>query len=148
MTDAPTPLRTDETPCLLFPELLERGGGLQKAVQERASLYARQWQEVRLLTTGFSRDWYRVPVALKERGSLHRRVRVRNFFAHSDWVSRLGVPPGAGQPAERPVAGARHDVPAFLQSMYAAVERLPQAPLPAPASMRWSPGRTRRRCRM
>jgi len=97
MTDAPTPLRTDETPCLLFPELLERGGGLQKAVQERASLYARQWQEVRLLTTGFSRDWYRVPVALKERGSLHSRVRVRNFFAHSDWVSRLGVPPEEAQ---------------------------------------------------
>ena len=93
MTDAPTPLRTDETPCLLFPELHERGGGLQRAVQERASLYARGWEHVLLLTTGFSRGWERVPAAMKERGTLDPRVRVRNFFAHSRWASQLGVPP-------------------------------------------------------
>jgi glycosyltransferase involved in cell wall biosynthesis len=88
-----TPLRTEETPCLLFPELFARGGGLQRSVQERASLFARDWQRVLLLTTGFTPQWYRVPEELKERGSLHKRVKVRNFFAHSAWMQQLGVPP-------------------------------------------------------
>ena len=87
------PLRTQETPCLLFPELFARGGGLQRSVQERASLYARDWERVLLLTTGFTPQWYRVPEDLKERGSLHKRVTIRNFFAHSAWMQQLGVPP-------------------------------------------------------
>jgi glycosyltransferase involved in cell wall biosynthesis len=93
VTDGVVPLRTDETPCLLFPELFARGGGLQRSVQERASLYARDWERVLLLTTGFTPQWYRVPEELKERGSLHRRVKIRNFFAHSAWMQQLGVPP-------------------------------------------------------
>lgn len=92
MTDEAVPLRTGETPCLLFPELFARGGGLQRSVQERASLYARDWQRVLLLTTGFTPQWHRVPVELKERGSLHPRVTIRNFFAHSAWMTQLGVP--------------------------------------------------------
>ena len=93
MTDGALVLRTDETPCLLFPELVERGGGLQRAVQERASLYARHRPRVLLLTTGFSGRWQRVSDELKERGSLDRRVEVRNYFAHSAWAAGLGVPP-------------------------------------------------------
>ncbi|MGI3785290.1 MAG: glycosyltransferase [Janthinobacterium lividum] len=92
VTDAAVPLHTAETPCLLFPELFARGGGLQRSVQERASLYARDWERVLLLTTGFTPQWYRVPEELKERGSLHRRVKIRNFFAHSAWMQQLGVP--------------------------------------------------------
>lgn len=92
-TDAAVPLRTAETPCLLFPELFARGGGLQRSVQERASLYARDWERVFIFTTGFTPQWYRVPEELKERGSLHRRVKIRNFFAHSAWMQQLGVPP-------------------------------------------------------
>jgi glycosyltransferase involved in cell wall biosynthesis len=93
VTDVTVPLRTEETPCLLFPELFARGGGLQRSVQERASLYARDWDKVLLLTTGFTPQWYRVPEELKERGSLHPRVKIRNFFAHSAWMKQLGVPP-------------------------------------------------------
>ncbi|GAB2573184.1 glycosyltransferase [Microlunatus antarcticus] len=93
MSSDPVALRTEETPCLLFPELFAQGGGLQRSVQERASLYAERWDRVLLLTTGFTPNWHSVPVALKERGSLHPRVKVRNFFAHSDWMQQLGVPP-------------------------------------------------------
>jgi glycosyltransferase involved in cell wall biosynthesis len=93
VTDAAAPLRTEETPCLLFPELFARGGGLQRSVQERATLFAQDWEQVLLLTSGFSTHWYKTPVALKERGSLHPRVRIRNFFAHSAWMKQLGVPP-------------------------------------------------------
>jgi glycosyltransferase involved in cell wall biosynthesis len=92
VTAEAVPLRTEETPCLLFPELFARGGGLQRSVQERASLYARDWERVLLLTTGFTPQWHRVPVELKERGSLHPRVTIRNFFAHSAWMKQLGVP--------------------------------------------------------
>ncbi|MGI3781127.1 MAG: glycosyltransferase [Janthinobacterium lividum] len=92
-TDQAVPLRTAETPVLLFPELFARGGGLQRSVQERASLYARDWERVLLLTTGFTPQWHRVPVELKERGSLHERVKIRNFFAHSAWMKQLGIPP-------------------------------------------------------
>ncbi|SEP75413.1 glycosyltransferase [Microlunatus flavus] len=93
MTVPTTSLRSDETPILLFPEVFERGGGLQRSVQERATLFAERWERVLLLTTGFTPRWAEVPEQLKERGSLHPRVEVRNFFAHSTWVSRLGVPP-------------------------------------------------------
>ncbi|GAA3567761.1 glycosyltransferase [Microlunatus spumicola] len=93
MDNAAGSLRSDETPCLLFPELFARGGGLQRSVQERASLYARDWERVVLLTTGFTPQWHRVPAELKERGSLHPRVQIRNFFAHSAWREQLGVPP-------------------------------------------------------
>ena len=89
----PVEMRTQETPCLLFPELVATGGGLQRSVQERASLYAERWERVLLITTGFTPNWHSVPVALKERGSLHPRVKIRNFFAHSDWMKQLGIPP-------------------------------------------------------
>ena len=89
----PEQMRTDETPCLIFPEMVAQGGGLQRSVQERATLYAERWERVLLLTTGFTPNWYSVPVALKERGSLHRKVKVRNFFAHSAWMQQLGAPP-------------------------------------------------------
>ncbi|HEY0238255.1 MAG TPA: glycosyltransferase [Friedmanniella sp.] len=91
--DKTSPLRSEETPCLLFPELFARGGGLQRSVQERATLFARDWERVLLLTTGFTPQWYRVPEELKARGSLHPRVKIRNFFAHSAWMDQLGVPP-------------------------------------------------------
>jgi len=93
MTSQAATLRTEQTPCLLFPELFARGGGLQRSVQERATLFARDWDRVLLLTTGFTTHWHRVPVELKERGSLHPRVTIRNFFAHSPWMDQLGVPP-------------------------------------------------------
>ncbi len=93
MTSAPVSLRTDETPCLLFPELFARGGGLQRSVQERASLYAKGWQRVLVLITGFSPGWQGVVEELKGRGSLDERVEVRNFFAHSRWAAALGTPP-------------------------------------------------------
>ena len=54
-------MRADETPCLLFPEMVAQGGGLQRSVQERASLYAKRWERVLLLTTGFTPNWYSVP---------------------------------------------------------------------------------------
>jgi glycosyltransferase involved in cell wall biosynthesis len=91
-----TPVRRDDlTPCLLFPELIERGGGLARAVLERASLYAEHYEQVVILTTGFSPRIDTVIAELKQRGSLHERVSVRNFFQHSTWVTRLGVPPTA-----------------------------------------------------
>ena len=86
-------LRSDETPCLLFPELFPRGGGLQRSVQERASLFAKDWSRVLVLTTGFAPAWRRTVRELKARGSLDDRVVVRNFFAHSRWAAELGVPP-------------------------------------------------------
>lgn len=89
-----TPVRrNDLTPCLLFPELIERGGGLARPVLERASLYAEHYEQVVILTTGFSPRSDTVVAELKQRGSLHERVTVRNFFQHSSWVSRLGAPP-------------------------------------------------------
>ena len=113
MSNDPVALRSEETPCLLFPELVAQGGGLQRSVQERASLYAKRWERVLLLTTGFTPNWYSVPVALKERGSLHPRVKVRNFFAHSD------VDEAARRPAARRVRGRRrgrdHDPAAEAQ---------------------------------
>lgn len=84
--------RRDLTPCLLFPELGERGGGLARAVVERASLYARHYEQVLILTTGFSPKIDQTVVELVERGSLDPRVRVRNFFRDSSWVQSLGVP--------------------------------------------------------
>jgi glycosyltransferase involved in cell wall biosynthesis len=93
MTDQPALLRTDATPCLLFPAMLPRAGGLTRSLQERASLYARNFDRVLILTTGFGPRWKRVATEQKERGSLDPRVEVRNFFAHSSWVRQLGVPP-------------------------------------------------------
>jgi glycosyltransferase involved in cell wall biosynthesis len=86
-------MRTAETPCLLFPEMFPRGGGLQRSVQERATMFAQDWERVLILTTGFSPRWKRVVRELKERGSLDPRVEVRNFFTHSRWAAGLGVPP-------------------------------------------------------
>lgn len=93
MTSEPQPLRTDSTPCLLFPQMIARGGGLTRSLQERANLYARHWDRVLILTTGFAPRWQQVVTDLKARGSLDDRVEVRSFFAHSSWVGQLGVPP-------------------------------------------------------
>lgn len=93
MTTEPALLRTDATPCLLFPAMLPRAGGLTRSLQERASLYARNFERVLILTTGFASRWQRVVNEQKERGSLDPRVEVRNFFAHSSWMHQLGVPP-------------------------------------------------------
>ena len=93
MTSEPPRLRADATPCLLFPAMLPRAGGLTRSLQERASLYARNFDRVLILTTGFASRWQRVVREQKERGSLDPRVEVRNFFAHSAWMRQLGVPP-------------------------------------------------------
>lgn len=93
MSDETPLLRTDATPCLLFPSMLPRAGGLTRSLQERASLYARNFDRVLILTTGFASRWNRVVKEQKERGSLDPRVEVRNFFAHSSWMRQLGVPP-------------------------------------------------------
>lgn len=85
--------RRDLTPFLLFPELSARGGGLAKAIGERSSLYARHYERVVILTTGFSPKLDDVVAELKARGSIDERVVVRNFFAHSAWAGQLGVPP-------------------------------------------------------
>lgn len=95
MDSEPPAPRRDLTPCLLFPELMERGGGLARAVCERASLYARHYERVIIFTTGFSPRIDAVVALLKERGSLDERVVVRNFFQHSSWVARLSEPPRA-----------------------------------------------------
>ncbi|RYZ32394.1 MAG: glycosyltransferase, partial [Propionibacteriaceae bacterium] len=109
----PTPLRTDRTPCLLFPQLGERGGGLARAVQERASLFARHYERVFIFTTGFSRSSEAVVAELKARGTLHERVEVRNFFAHSRWVRSLGVPAASARtlPGEPAVVSKRQRLP-------------------------------------
>ena len=98
-SDAP-PLRTDSTPCLLFPQMIARGGGLTRSLQERANLYARRWERVLILTTGFQPRWEQVVAELKLNGKLDERVEVRNFFAHSRWVEELGVPPVPGPDAD------------------------------------------------
>ena len=110
---APTLLRADRTPCLLFPVLGERGGGLARAVQERASLFAEHYARVLILTTAFSRPAEAVVAELKARGTLHERVEVRNFFAHSRWVRSLGVPPAEARslPEEPEVVSKRQRLP-------------------------------------
>lgn len=100
--------RRDLTPCLLFPELMERGGGLARAVCERASLYARHYESVVILTTGFSPGIDTVVAALKARGALDERVTVRNFFQHSRWVQQLGVPPKSARTARTAERVASH----------------------------------------
>ena len=64
----PVQLRRDLTPCLLYPQLLERSGGLTRAVIERASLYADHYEQVIIFTTSFSP---RMPAILAE---LRRRL--------------------------------------------------------------------------
>lgn len=109
----PNPLRTDRTPCLLFPQLGERGGGLARAVQERASLFAQHYERVFICTTGFSPSSEAVVAELKARGTLHERVEVRNFFAHSRWVRELGVPSAGARalPDEPGVISKRQRLP-------------------------------------
>ena len=95
MTTPPSPdqLRGDLTPCLVYPVLLERGGGLTRAVSERASLFARRYEQVFILTTSFSPRFEATVAALRQRGALDRRVVVRNFFTDSRWARGLGEPP-------------------------------------------------------
>ncbi|MGI3784170.1 MAG: hypothetical protein ACRYG2_25705, partial [Janthinobacterium lividum] len=86
-------LRRDLTPCILHTDLSVKGGGLARAVPERASLYARHFERVVVLTTGFSPRVDAVVAELQERGALDERVVVRNFFRDSAWVQQLGTPP-------------------------------------------------------
>ncbi|RYZ30043.1 MAG: glycosyltransferase, partial [Propionibacteriaceae bacterium] len=94
MPDRPVPLRDDLTPCILHTALSRRGGGLARAVPERASLYARHFERVVVLTTGFAPRLDVVVAELHQRGTLDERVVVRNFFRDSAWVRDLGEPPG------------------------------------------------------
>ena len=87
--------RRDLTPCLLYPQLLERGGGLTRAVVERASLFVRHYEQVVIFTTSFSPRLEATLASLRQRGALDERVTVRNFFRDSRWAHRLGEPPEA-----------------------------------------------------
>ena len=87
--------RDDLTPVIVHTDLSVRGGGLARAVPERASLYARHFERVVILTTGFTPELDAIVAELRERGTLDERVVVRNFFQHSSWVAGLGVPPAA-----------------------------------------------------
>ena len=93
MAGPKTHLRRDLTPCILHTDLTAQGGGLARAVPERASLYARHFDQVLVLTIGFNPRLDAVVAELRERGSLDERVVVRNFFRDSAWVQRLGTPP-------------------------------------------------------
>lgn len=87
--------RRDLTPCILHTDLSAQGGGLARAVPERASLYARHVERVLVLTIGFSPRVDQVVAELQERGTLDERVVVRNFFRDSSWVRGLGTPPAS-----------------------------------------------------
>lgn len=93
MSGSPTRLRRDLTPCILHTDLTAQGGGLARAVPERASLYARHLEHVLVLTIGFNPRLDAVVAELQERGTLDERVVVRNFFRDSAWVQKLGTPP-------------------------------------------------------
>lgn len=86
-----TTLRSDITPCLLFPSMSIRGGGLVRAVTERASLYARHFERVLLLTTSFSPGHPDRVAELHAAGILDRRVEVRNFFADASYFFDTGT---------------------------------------------------------
>ena len=95
MTPPPGPgqLRRDLTPCLVYPQILERGGGLTRAVTERASLFAGHYEQVIIFTTSFAPRLERTLAELRQRGALDERVVVRNFFTDSRWARELGEPP-------------------------------------------------------
>ena len=93
MLGQPGQLRRDLTPVILHTVLSRRGGGLARAVPERASLYARHFERVVVLTTGFAPRLDAIVAELHERGTLDERVVVRNFFRDSAWVRGLGEPP-------------------------------------------------------
>lgn len=86
-------LRRDLTPVILHTALSRKGGGLARAVPERASLYARHFAHVLVLTTGFTPRLDAIVAELHGRGTLDERVVVRNFFRDSAWVRGLGEPP-------------------------------------------------------
>ena len=94
--------RDDLTPVIVHTDLSVRGGGLARAVPERASLYARHFKRVVILTTGFTPELDAILTELRERGSLDERVIVRNFFQHSSWIAGLGVPPAAALAKQGP----------------------------------------------
>ena len=102
MADRPGQLRRDLTPCVLHTGLTVRGGGLARAVPERASLYARHFERVLVMTTGFAPKEDAVVSELQERGTLDPRVEVRNFFRDSAWARSLGVPPASAYEAVDP----------------------------------------------
>jgi glycosyltransferase involved in cell wall biosynthesis len=102
MSSEPLSRRNDRTPCLLYPAMIARGGGLTRSLQERATLLASHYERVLVFTTGFAPQTDRVVAELKERGGLDERVEVRNFFAHSRWAAQLGVPPESARDLGRP----------------------------------------------
>ena len=61
---------------------------------ERASLYARHFERVVVLTTGFAPRLDKIVAELHERGTLDERVEVRNFFRDSAWVRGARRTPG------------------------------------------------------
>ena len=81
--------------------MIARGGGLTRSLQERANLFAEQYERVLILTTGFAPRTDEIVAELKNRGSLDERVEVRNFFTRSRWVRRLGVPPQSAHDLDR-----------------------------------------------
>ena len=85
--------RDDRTPCLLFPAMIARGGGLSRSLQERANLLAREYERVLIFTTGFAPNADKVVAELRSRGGLDERVEIRNFFTRSRWVAELAAPP-------------------------------------------------------
>ena len=113
-----TRLRRDLTPCILHTDLTALGGGLARAVPERASLYARHVEDVLVLTIGFNPRLDPVVAELQERGTLDERVVVRNFFRDSAWVRSLGAPPAEAlaeplEPGVVPVLQRMPGGPAF-----------------------------------
>ena len=112
MTREKARLRRDLTPCILHTALSRKGGGLARAVPERASLYARHFERVVVLTTGFAPRLDAIVAELHERGTLDERVVVRNFFRDSAWVRGLGEPPrSALSPAGSGVVSTPESLP-------------------------------------
>ena len=129
MISTPLPRRTDRTPCLLFPALIARGGGLTRSLQERATLLASEYERVLIFTTGLAPQMESVAAELKARGGLDERVEVRNFFAHSRWVAQLGAPPASAPDTGRrgvvtKVQGVHKDRPLRLAD-YKSSSRFP-----------------------
>jgi glycosyltransferase involved in cell wall biosynthesis len=74
------PLRSDITPCFIFPSLTVQAGGLTNAVRHRANFYARHFERVLVLTTDYQPDFPSVIARMRELGQLDERITVRNFY--------------------------------------------------------------------
>ena len=125
-------LRRDLTPCILHTDLTVRGGGIARAVPERASLYARHFERVMIMTTAFSPRLDAVVAELRERGGLDERVTVRNFFRDSAWVRGLGVPPADAYTAAGPTSSPSRRSCGRSRRPHRRQARGPTAPVPVP----------------